>query len=342
LLVAVVAGLALACSSGGGGNKTSGGGPRSLAGTVTYDFVPALYNPSTHAGGLNFAGAIRKPVRAATVQVMKGSTVLATTNTDASGHYALSFTEPAGSDTLAVVAIAESTGPVIHVVDNTDGKATWAIGAAVGATATTQDLHAAHGWTGTAYDPAARTAAPFAILDSMYTAARAFLAVRSVAFPELVVNWSPDNTPAAGQLTLGQIGTSHFSPSENQIYVLGKQGIDADEFDAHVIVHEWAHYFEHTSRAPTARADLTPSATSSTRASPSARATATPWPPCCCPSRSTRTRCGAAGTSSRSASTPRRSRRRRTTPTRARSPRCPSCGSFTTSSTPRPARRSTG
>jgi hypothetical protein len=58
------------------------------------------------------------------------------------------------------------------------------------------------------------------------------------------VNWSPNNTPSAGDKTLGQIGTSHFSPAENQIYILGKEGIDTDEFDAHVIVHEWAHYFE--------------------------------------------------------------------------------------------------
>lgn len=245
-LAAAIALLLFGCSSSGGSKTTPPpppGTPRSLSGTVTYDFVPAVYVPGT-GGGLNFAGAVRKPVRAATVQVMKGATVLATTTTDASGHYALSYTEPAGAGALAVVALAESTGPNIAVVDNTDGQSTWAMGAPIAPAATTQDLHAGHGWTGSAYDPAARGAAPFAVLDSMYTAARAFLAVRSVAFPDLVVNWSPNNTPAAGNKALGQIGTSHFSPQENQIYILGKEGIDTDEFDSHVIVHEWAHYFE--------------------------------------------------------------------------------------------------
>jgi hypothetical protein len=89
-----------------------------------------------------------------------------------------------------------------------------------------------------------RLAAPFALLDSMYTAARAFMAVRPVVFPPLKVNWSPRNAPQSGDKAQGFIGTSHFSPSEGEIYVLGLAGADADEFDTHVIVHEWGHYFE--------------------------------------------------------------------------------------------------
>jgi hypothetical protein len=50
--------------------------------------------------------------------------------------------------------------------------------------------------------------------------------------------------PQAGNKALGQIGTSHFSPQENEIYVLGKSLVDTDEFDSHVIVHEWGHFFE--------------------------------------------------------------------------------------------------
>lgn len=242
LVALVVAVAGPGCSSGGG--SKGAGGARSLSGTVTYDFVPAVYDPSTQAGGLDFAHAVQKPVRAATVQVMKGTTVLAVTTTDAAGHYALSYAEPATAGALGVYVLAESSAPVIRVVDNTDGKAIWAVGAPIDATTTTRNLHATHGWTGSGYDPAARAAAPFAILDAMYGAARAFLAVRTFTYPTLIVNWSPENTPAQGDERLGQIGTSHFSPAENQIYVLGKEGVDTDEFDTHVIVHEWAHYFE--------------------------------------------------------------------------------------------------
>src|SRR5690606_40072898 len=28
------------------------------------------------------------------------------------------------------------------------------------------------------------------------------------------------------------------------IYLLGAENVDTDEFDTHVILHEWAHYFE--------------------------------------------------------------------------------------------------
>jgi len=239
-------GLLVACGGGGGGSAAPPVGndsPRTVTGTVTYDFVPASYDVTTHAGGLIFASAVPRPVRNGRVAVMAGSTTLATGNTDASGHYSLTFTPPA-SGALQVVALASSSTPAIIVQDNTASGAAWGIGATLGS-ASTQDLHATHGWTGSSYSAASRLAAPFAILDSMYTASQAFMAVRpTVAFPTLSVNWSPNNVPQAGDKTIGQIGTSHFSPAENQIYILGKEGADTDEFDSHVIVHEWAHYFE--------------------------------------------------------------------------------------------------
>jgi hypothetical protein len=247
--------LSLAVAACGGSSSKSGttpppggGGTRTLSGTVTYDFVPA-----TITAGLDFAHAVQKPVRNAVVKVLKGTMVLATTATDATGHYSVSFTE-SGTGQLLVAAFSQTTTmPAINVRDNTDG-ATWAVGSNLDATQTTQNLHAAHGWTGTAYNNAARGAAPFAILDSMYTAATAFIAVRpAVTFPALIVNWSPDNVPQGATATCtkaaGCIGTSHFSPSESsgvgQIYILGKDGVDTDEFDSHVMVHEWGHYFEH-------------------------------------------------------------------------------------------------
>jgi hypothetical protein len=42
----------------------------------------------------------------------------------------------------------------------------------------------------------------------------------------------------------GHIGTSHWNGSA--LYILGKADVDTDEFDDHVIVHEWGHYFEST------------------------------------------------------------------------------------------------
>jgi hypothetical protein len=218
-----------------------------VSGTVTYDFLPALYDPVNETGG--FGAATEKPVRAAVVQVLRGATVLGTpTSTDPNGHYALTFDDPGGAGNLAVVALAKTAGaPSIQVQDNTDGNAIWAVGAPLDPNATTLNLRATSGWTGTHFDAAKRTAAPFAVLDSMYGAAMAYVAARpSVIFPALQVNWSPQNAPGGdgSTPTTGNIGTSHFSRQDNQIYVLGADQVDTDEFDSHVIVHEWAHFFD--------------------------------------------------------------------------------------------------
>jgi hypothetical protein len=239
----------------GGGGGTDGGntgggdggvtGTVTISGRVTYDFVPAVYSPTTDTGTLQFANASEKPARNVVVQVLQGATTLGTTNTDAQGLYLVTVT-PATTAPVTILALAKTTTPPIQVEDNTDRNAIWAIGDSVTLTAANvvKNLRATHGWTGSTYDPTRRTAAPFAVLDSMYTAARAFMAVRSVDFPALKVNWSPNNVPQPGDKAQGMIGTSHFAFNDREIYVLGKMGADTDEFDSHVIVHEWGHYFE--------------------------------------------------------------------------------------------------
>lgn len=217
---------------------TVGSAQRTVSGTVTYDYVPVTLS------GLNFAGSTEKPIRNAVVAAFEGSTVRQTTTSDDTGHYSITFT-PTGSGQLAIAVFAQTNSPSITVQDNTSGNATWGIIGNINAGDTTRNLRATHGWNGTSYNAATRLAGPFAVLDSMFTASKAFIAVRpAVVFPALKVNWSPNNVPQAGDKTLGQIGTSHYTSSNNQIYILGKDGVDTDENDAHVIVHEWGHFFE--------------------------------------------------------------------------------------------------
>ncbi|MEW5741993.1 MAG: hypothetical protein AB1938_23965 [Myxococcota bacterium] len=244
-------------ATGGGGGATGGGagggagggttmtGTFTISGRVTYDFVPAIYSFATDTGRLNFAAASQRPVRRGEVRVLQGTTVLATTNTAMDGTYSLTFTSN-GSAPLSVQAVARTANPVVIVEDNTSNNAVWAIGAGVPPGGGTLNLHATHGWTGTSYNATTRTAGPFAVLDSMYGAAAAFLAVRpNLVFPPLKVNWSPRNTTATnGPVSQGYLGTSYFDYEDNEIYIVGKDGVDTDEYDNHVIVHEWGHYFE--------------------------------------------------------------------------------------------------
>ncbi len=211
--------------------------PFTVSGTATYDFVPAVYTPATGGGGLDFAHAVQRPVREAVVEVRQCGNLLATTATDVGGHYAATFT-PGPTGEVAVYVLARVPSPALEVRDNWSG-ATWAVAQPIASTSPTLDVHATHGWTGSHYG-ASRIAAPFAILDSVYVASRRLLDLpRAVAFDAvpLIVNWSPLNTPDS-------IGTSFYDSSIRQIFLLGADGIDTDEFDREVIVHEWGHYFE--------------------------------------------------------------------------------------------------
>ena len=192
----------------GGGTGGGGAGARTVTGRVTYDFVPSRYVQG-QGGNLFFSQTVARPVRNAVVRVVEGgSTVLATGNTADDGTYSLSFTSGGGA--LQVQVLARTSTPPIQIEDNTAGNVTWAFGGALAGGVTTLDLRATHGWTGSSYGPS-RQAAPFAILDSMYTASKAFMAVRPVTFPALKVNWSPNNAPQGGNVATGQIGTSHFA-----------------------------------------------------------------------------------------------------------------------------------
>jgi hypothetical protein len=89
-------------------------------------------------------------------------------------------------------------------------------------------------------------------LDTIYAGVQKIRSAQSNAvFPKLSVHWSPNNTSTGTRnIPLGQIGTSFFETStsaagtKRSIYVLGKADNDSDEFDAHVVAHEFGHYLQ--------------------------------------------------------------------------------------------------
>jgi hypothetical protein len=117
-----------------------------------------------------------------------------------------------------------------------------------GSTGQTRDLTATTGWDGTAY-AAPRAAAPFAVLDSVYKGMLLVLTREPLlAFEPLDVFWSVNNTATVGEpqdIDAGELGTS-FYRTDNKLFLLGMEDVDTEEFDDHVVVHEWGHYFEDT------------------------------------------------------------------------------------------------
>ena len=173
--------------------------------------------------------------------------MLASTATDLVGHY--SFTVTSNTDvSLRVRAEMLRTGSPswnFKVVDNVNSDALYTLAGAVfstGATDLKRDLHAASSWTGSAYTET-RSAAPFAILDVVYDSVQVVLGTApTTAFPPLQIKWSTGNVPVTGSGP-GEIGSSRFVAGVG-IELLGAADQDTDEYDRHVIAHEWGHYLE--------------------------------------------------------------------------------------------------
>jgi len=264
LLMAGSALMLMACGGGGGSSSTpvatppppppptGGGGTQTpvsvtLSGTLTFDRVP--FGPLQT--GLNFDAATQMPIRFAPVELVSGTTVLDTTVSDENGDY--SFTVDSGQNVSVRVRseIQQSAGNAIdlQILDNTSNFALYALQGStseVPRTDQTRDLNAGSGWGGSSYT-STRAAAPFAIMDSIYTSMADFIAVDSaVNFPALDVLWSINNRPEPGNIEAGQVTTSFFQVMSTgpTLVILGAEDVDTDEFDSHVVIHEFGHYFE--------------------------------------------------------------------------------------------------
>ena len=245
---AALVALVLAGCHHGGGSAPPLGPDVTLSGTVTFDLVPTAVGAGTPQ--LDYANTQSAPARGVTVQVVNGSTVVATTTTDDAGAYSLSV---ASNENVFVRARAEmirdgSPGWSVVVTDNTQDDALWVLDSPtfmLGADGATQDLHAASGWGGSSYT-STRSAGPFAILDAVYDAMQFVLASEpGLTFPSLQMHWSPNNVPSVSasgpDAPSGQIGSSVYVSGDG-IYLLGAQNEDTDEYDRSVISQLWGQY----------------------------------------------------------------------------------------------------
>ncbi|WP_156762731.1 hypothetical protein [Woeseia oceani] len=257
-LSAAVYCLILAACGGGGSASPSASSVVTISGTMNFEYVPT--NPGCI--GLNYTATETRPIRGATVQVIDASTstVLGSTVTDDNGGYSLNVS--AGiSVFLSVRSELKRSGTPswdVEVRDNTrnttvplEQRPVYALDSgnfSSGSADQTRNLTATTGWNGVRYS-GIRAAAPFAVLDSIYDAMRLVLQADNTAnFEPLDVFWSVNNVPDGGDGTMediaaGRIGTSYYS-SDNKMFLLGAADSDTEEFDSHVIVHEWGHYFE--------------------------------------------------------------------------------------------------
>ena len=248
---------------GGGGNTSCSASPIpdatvTVTGRVAFERVPFSTDASQ---GLDYAAIREEPAREVLVDVVSAANqgVLASTTTDASGQYSATVTS---NTTVFVRAKAQTRhatpGWDVQVLNNANGNALYVLDSSTfctDSTTITRDLTADSGWPdfgGNTYS-GTRASAPFAILDSIYRAVQ-FLRSNggeNLALPPLSIFWSPDNRssetwdPDTGAILSG---TQYLSVPIDSfpagIYVLGQEGVDTDEFDQHVLVHEFQHFLE--------------------------------------------------------------------------------------------------
>lgn len=233
-----------ACNSGGGGSSAENFGPTSpVSGTLTYDYVPIT------SSGLNYAGTSQKPVRNVYIEARRtrDNKKLSSSYTDDNGAFVIDVPESVSEFYIGVFSLLKS--PNFRIVDNTNGAALYLAASSniqntLGGM-TLPNINLQSGWTGSSYG-ATRAAAPFALLDSIYSAVLKIHEERpAVNFPDLVINWSKNNLSSLNyNPASGEIGTSHYNPDNNQLYILGKENSDTDEYDRHIVVHEFGHYIE--------------------------------------------------------------------------------------------------
>ncbi|MGQ0835255.1 MAG: PKD domain-containing protein [Gammaproteobacteria bacterium] len=221
------------------------GGNVVIAGDITFARVPL--GPDLNA--LDYLATRQDPARLITVQaVCGGQQVLFSTTTSVTGNYSL--TVPANTP-LAIRAVSEIVRLApqwqFRVIDDANASQVYSFtGAVFGSSAPggAQNVAIPSGWDApTRTATAARAAAPFAILDTVFRAATTVDGVQpGVSFPALNLDWGPGN---AGGQTFYRSG-----PGTPTIVLSGEANVDTDEYDEHVIAHEFGHYVEdHFSRS---------------------------------------------------------------------------------------------
>ncbi len=219
--------------------------PVAISGTLTYDFVPHKSNNI----GLDYAATEERPIRGARVELVNQSgQVLARTDAGSDGRYR--FDDVPANTQVRVRVRAElirtqTPSWNISVTDNTSGNALYVVQGSLASSGTqdsTRDLHAPSGWGGSSYT-STRVAAYFAILDAVYTGLQRLQAAGlNQNLPAMEFRWSFRNLPANGDLSLGEIGTSFYA--DRAVYLLGAANNDTDEYDVHIVLHEWTHYLD--------------------------------------------------------------------------------------------------
>jgi hypothetical protein len=197
---------------------------------------------ATSPFGLGYGNPVLVPARGVIINAVSGSSqaVLATGVTSASGTYSL--TVPANTNiTIQVVAqMRRDTSQSlprwdVRVQNGTSGVSPYTYtSAAFNSSAAQQNIDIPTGIAPNGTATGVRASGPFAVLDTLYSAIQTVVTTApNTEFPPLYVDWGAQAE-----------GTFFTTANGHHIALLSDLTEDPDEFDQHVIAHEFGHYIE--------------------------------------------------------------------------------------------------
>ncbi len=216
------------------------GGNVNVTGQVTFARVPFL---TTSPFGLNYAAPEQRAARGVTVRALDAGTqaVLATTSTDSLGNYSLTVASNATMTIQAVAQMVSTATPRwnVRAQNGVPGNAPYTYTLAGSFNSSAGGAHNVAiptGISAAGVAAGARPSGPFAALDTIYQAMQMILGVApNTDFPALIVDW--------GSQTEGTFFTA--GGGAQHVALLADLTEDTDEFDQHVVAHEFGHYIEY-------------------------------------------------------------------------------------------------
>jgi hypothetical protein len=234
-----------------------------ISGQINYEYPPLT------SGGLQYASEQTKPVRFALI-LSRNESGLYNGATISKADGTFSLTASSGSTLSAATAYTRlsfdpgfsCTQPSngIKIVDNTSNQAYYLLTSSIKYSNDTANANLLASLSHTSNYSSTSSARPFALFDNIISAADFFCSNGgNQDLPLLLVNWSDQNTntydsglSTTANFQNGTIGTSfyvrttfpNYSSNVSQLFILGQEDVDTDEFDPTVIAHEFCHYLE--------------------------------------------------------------------------------------------------
>jgi hypothetical protein len=217
-----------------------------ITGNISFVRIPATAN------GLDYASPQIRPARGVLVRArnINSNTVIASASTGNNGDYVLSVLNST-QIRIEVVSQMTRTGTLpnwnFQVQNGINANAPYvytdsATFDSTNAPAKNILIPSGFNTAGTVAGPGTRASAPFAILDTVYQGVQTILGAEPTTnFPALLLDWAEDNPPGETFFTTAGSGVNLIQ----YIVLSADVTADTDEFDQHVIAHEFGHYIEH-------------------------------------------------------------------------------------------------